>query len=149
MTGFLERESILGGCKIEGIVVKNYSVFTKDKKAAMGKYVSEAFKEKHQGEWRKANPTQSDIVETLSAIYSTQARWQKALQHLREAGKLEGSPRDIGLLIQEVPNDILKEEEDQIKQTLFEHFWPKIRRGVTNGLPQWYKDELAKSAFSE
>ncbi len=36
----LEKESILGG-KVEGIVVKNYARFGKDKKVLMGKYVSE------------------------------------------------------------------------------------------------------------
>jgi len=31
---------------------------------------------------------------------------------------------------------------------LWSHFWPHIRRGTTAGLPQWYKDELAKAAFT-
>ena len=37
---FLDRESFLGGCKVEGVVIKNYSLFTAEKKVAMGKYVS-------------------------------------------------------------------------------------------------------------
>ncbi len=43
----LETDSILGGSKIEGVVIKNYARFGRDKKALMGKYVSEKFKEKH------------------------------------------------------------------------------------------------------
>ena len=31
----------------------------------------------------------------------------------------------------------------------FGHFWNHIQRGITSGLPQWYKDELAKSAFAK
>ena len=145
---FLDRESILGGSKIEGIVVKNYNLFTSEKKVAMGKYVSEAFKEVHGGEWRKSNPTSKDVIQDLILQFHSEARWAKAVQHLREAGKLENSPRDIGMLIKEIPDDIKRECEDEIKEQLFNYAWSKIRRGVTAGFPEWYKEELAKSAFS-
>jgi hypothetical protein len=147
---FMERESVLGGCKIEGIVVKNYSKFVLEtKKVMMGKYVSEAFKEKHLVDWKERNPNRKDVVELLIQEYTSQARFHKAVQHLREDGKLEGSPRDIGLLIREVPADIVKEEAQEIKDKLFNFFWKDIERGITRGLPQWYKDELAKSSFEE
>ena len=45
---FLDAESILGGTKIEGVVVKNYNLFTLEKKIAMGKFVREDFKEMTQ-----------------------------------------------------------------------------------------------------
>lgn len=144
---FLDRESILGGTKVEGIVVKNYSVFTGEKKVAMGKWVNEAFKEVHGGEWRKANPTKQDILDMIIARYATPTRWDKAVFHLRDAGQLEGSPRDIGLLIKEIPDDVLKECEDEIKDALFIHFWPHIRRGLVRGAAEWYKAKLAESAF--
>ena len=143
----LETQSVLGGTRIEGVVVKNYNLFTADKKVMMGKYVSEAFQEIHKGEWRKSNPTSTDIVDELVEKYCTPARWTKAAQHLRDAGTLTESPRDIGDLMKEVPNDILKECEDEIKEILFSHFWPKVRRGVTNGLPEWWKEELLKRSF--
>lgn len=144
---FLERVSVLGGCKIEGVVVKNYSLFTIEKKVALGKYVSENFKEIHGGEWRKANPTGADIVDQLIERYKTPARWQKAVQHLTEAGTLEGSPKDIGALMREIPEDTAKECEEEIKEMLYAHFWPKVRRGLVAGVPEWYKQELAKRAF--
>lgn len=144
---FLTRVSVLGGCKIEGVVVKNYSLFTVEKKVAMGKYVSEGFKEIHTGEWRKSNPTNADIVDQLVERYRTPARWKKAVQHLRDDGRLDGSPRDIGPLMIDVPADTEKECEDEIKDLLYRHFWPKIRRGITAGLAEWYKQELAKNAF--
>ena len=147
---FMDCESVLGGCKIEGIVVKNYSKFVLEtKKVMMGKYVSEAFKEKHLVDWKERNPNRKDVVELLIQEYTSQARFHKAVQHLREDGKLEGSPRDIGLLIREVPADIVKEEAQEIKDKLFNFFWKDIERGITRGLPQWYKDELAKSSFEE
>lgn len=145
---FLERESILGGTKIEGIVIKNYELFTQSKKCMMGKYVSEAFKEVHDKDWKKRNPHGKDLVFMLTEKYRTEARWQKAIQHLREAGTLESSPRDIGALIREVPADVLKECEGEIRDALFKHFWPQISRGITRGLPEWYREQLAKSAFS-
>jgi hypothetical protein len=143
----LGTPSILGNTTVEGVVVKNYDVFTAEKKVAMGKLVSEQFKETNKVEWRKANPTQKDIVDRLIETYRTEPRWHKAVQHLRELGSLEGSPRDIGALMREVPEDILKECTEEIKDALFAHFWSQIRRGVTAGLPEWYKLELVKTIF--
>lgn len=146
---FLERESVLGGCKVEGVVVKNYSLFTQEKKVAMGKYVSEAFKEVHQKDWKERNPTGKDFVQILIEKYGTEARWRKAVQHLQENGALDGSPKDIGLLMKEIPADILKECEQEIKDELFKHFWSGVSRGVVRGVPEWYKSELAKESFVE
>lgn len=143
----LDRTSYLGGQKIEGVVVKNYSRFGPDKKVLLGKYVSEAFKEVHKGEWRAANPTTGDIITNLINELKTPARWDKAIHHLRDAGVLEDSPKDIGLLMKEIPNDIQKEEEEYIKQKLFEYAWPQIRRGTTAGVPEYYKQLLLAKQF--
>lgn len=143
----LDTTSCLGGQKIEGVVIKNYARYGLDKKVLLGKFVSEAFKEVHAREWKAANPTQNDVVERLIESLKTPARWQKAVQHLRERGLLEDSPRDIGFLMKEVPLDIEKEEVEFIKTKLYEWAWPHIRRGVTGGLPEWYKEELVKKQF--
>jgi len=139
--------SILGGQKIEGVVVKNYNRFGLDANPLFGKYVSEAFKEVHKGEWRQSNPQSKDILLQLGTKYKVPARWAKCVQHLREAGKIEDAPKDIGLLIPEIKNDILEEEADNIKNALFKWAWPHISRMVTNGLPEWYKDQLLKRSF--
>lgn len=148
---FLERQSILGGQKIEGVVVKpvGYALFGVGKKCLLGKFVSEAFKEVQAGEWKGSNPGPTDIVDRIASDLHASARWQKAVLHLRERGVLEGSPRDIGALIKEVPLDIEKECADEIRARLYAWAWPQIRRKVTHGLPEWYKDELLKSQFSE
>jgi hypothetical protein len=148
--GLLETESILGGQKIEGVVVKQITptLFGQDKKALIGKFVSEAFKEIHQGEWKKENPSSSDVVTTIASSLKTPARWAKAVIHLREQGMIEDSPKDIGKLIREVPADIRKELEAEIKEKLFAYAWPSISRQVTHGLPEWYKEELLKLQFS-
>jgi hypothetical protein len=143
----LERVSILGGQKIEGVVIKNYSRYGPDKKALIGKYVSEAFKEVHAAEWKQANPNQGDIVQMLIAEYRTPARWAKAVQHLTELGALESSPKDIGLLMKEIPEDIATECEEEIKQKIWSWVWPKVRRGVTAGVAEWYKERLLEKQF--
>lgn len=143
----LDTVSCLGGQKIEGVVVKNYQRFGRDKKVLLGKFVSEAFKETHAREWKAANPNRMDVVEALTASLKTDARWHKAVQHLREAGKIEDSPRDIGLLMKEVPADVEKEEVEYIKGKLYEWAWPQIRRGIIAGLPEWYKEQLLKKQF--
>ena len=145
--GFLEQESCLGSAKIEGFIVKNYSLFTLDKKAMMGKFVSEAFKEKHSKDWKNANPGRNDVLANLIAIYKHENRWVKAIQHLRDAGQLKGEPSDIGLLMKEIALDIQKEETEIIKDKLFQWAWKHIAKGATNGLPEWYKEQLAKGAF--
>jgi hypothetical protein len=146
---FLDRESALGGQKIEGVVVKpvGYALFGLDKKCLLGKFVSESFKEVHAREWMASNPGPTDIVDRIAGDLHTSARWNKAVLHLRERGVLEGSPRDIGALIKEVPADIRKEEADYIKEKLFAWAWPQIQRKVTHGLPEWYKGELLKQQF--
>jgi len=146
---FLDRESILGGQKIEGVVVKNYARFGLDKKVLMGKFVSEEFKEVHARVWKAENPTQGDIIQRLIEEYMTFARYDKALIHLKEQGKIEGSPRDIGLLMKEVWPDIKKECEDEIKAKLWKWAEDKIRRGVTSSIPDWYKDKLLKQQFEQ
>lgn len=144
---FLDRTSCLGGQKVEGVVIKNYARFGKDKKVLLGKFVSEAFKEVHAAEWKAANPNRADIVQALIEALRTPARWNKAIQHLREAGQIEDSPKDIGLLMKEVAVDVSEEEMDAIKDKLFDWAWPQIRRGITRGLPEWYKEQLLAKQF--
>jgi hypothetical protein len=147
----LETPSVLGGQKVEGVVIKpvGYGIYGPDKKVLMGKFVSEAFKETHSKAWSDANPGGKDIVAILQARLGTQARWQKAVQHLREDGQIEDDPRDIGKLFKEVNADVLKECRDEILDELFKWAWPKIARGITRGLPDWYKDSLLRSQFKE
>jgi|SRR5579872_4354220 len=145
----METQSILGGQKIEGMVIKNYAQFGQDKKVLMGKFVSEHFKEIHGGEWAKNNPPQGDFIELLAKKYKTAARWDKSIQHLREAGLLVNEPKDIGALMKEIPEDVLKECEDEMKADLFKYAWPKIKRIIIAGFPEYYKELLAKSQFDE
>lgn len=141
---YLENHAALGNVKVEGIVVKNYSKFTEDKKVAKAKFVSAEFQEKHQKAWKETNPTRKDIISEIIDTYAVPARWQKSVQHLRDDGNLEGSPRDIGNLIKEAQEDLKKEEAEAIKDTLYKHFIGQITRGSIAGLPVWYKEQIAE-----
>jgi ATP-dependent RNA circularization protein (DNA/RNA ligase family) len=146
---FLERESFLGGQKIEGVVIKNYAKFSPDKKTLMGKYVSEAFKETNKLNWKVTNPTSGDVLFNLIERYRTENRWRKAIQHLRELGTLEDTPRDIPKVLLEVQADVEKECADEIRELLWAHFWPKVRRSIVGGLPEFYKETLARGQATE
>lgn len=141
----LNRDSILGGSKIEGVVIKNYNQLTFDGKYAVGKYVSEAFKEKHIKDWKSNNPNSKDLITTLVEELRTDARYYKAVQHLREQGTLEESPRDIGNLFKEVVKDIEEEEKEYILERLWKYYGKEIKSRVCAGIPEWYKNKLLEN----
>lgn len=147
---FLERESILGGAKIEGIVAKNYEkpflLGGQPISVMSGKYVSEAFKEVHRTSW--GGHTNKGGWELFKSGYRTDARWDKAIQHLTESGELTNTPKDIPLLIIEVQKDIGQEEKEIIKRFLWNSFGKELLRYSVGGLPEYYKNKLLERGFN-
>ena len=147
---YLTTVSILGGQNIEGVVIKPLTpMYGPDKKLLMGKFVSEAFKEVHRTAWGESNPTPTDIIQKLGMMYGTKARWNKAIMHMKERGLIEDRVQDIGPIIKEIPLDIKKECEDEIKEELWKFAWPHIARLATRGFPQFYKDQLMEKQFEK
>lgn len=146
----IDRGSVLGKAKIEGVVIKNYvkrPVYGGQELPLLcGKFVSEQFKEKHKVAWPANNP---GTLEKLGAMLNAQARWHKAVQHLREKGELTDTPKDIGPLLREINLDIVEEEQEFIKDKLFELFRKDVLRLATKGFPEWYKSELARSIVDQ
>jgi hypothetical protein len=144
---FLDTTSCLGGQKIEGVVVKpiGYGLYGRDKKVLLGKFVSEAFKEVHRVEW--GQHTRGNALDAVIASLATPARWGKAVIHLRERGLLTDTPKDIGMLINEVKQDILKEEGEWLRERIFKEYEGDVLRGCIRGLPEWYKEQLLKLQF--
>ena len=147
---FFERESVLGNEKIEGVVVKNYAsqcIIGQQIYPSFGKYVRTEFKERHAGEW---GPKFSDRApfDVWLESFRTDARWQKSVQHLREAGVLVNEPKDIGILLKEIERDLFEEERANIEKELFRLFKDQIARKARAGFPEWYKEQLAKRAFN-
>ena len=140
----LDRESILGGPKVEGIVIKNYHTSLMINNSLVPfvalKLVSEAFKEKHSN-----NPEyipQTSKLEQVISAYRTEARWHKAVQHLRDSGLLVGEPKDIALLMPELVRDLVEEEKENFKEELYNIYQKQWKSHVTRGFPEWYKKSL-------
>ena len=143
------RVSILGGTPIEGYVVKSYDQLTRDKKVLMGKWVSEAFKEVHRKNHKPKQIEKSEISIMLAKKYKTVARWQKAVQHAAEEGRLDQSPRDIGMLVRMVQEDLIEECKEEVMEDLFKSYWKRLEQDCVKGLAEWYKCELENSVFEE
>lgn len=136
--------SILGDQIIEGVVIKNYTQLTTigEITCCFGKHVREAFKERLHKEWKSISGKNKE--EEFIDTFRSETRWEKAVQHLRDRGELENSPRDIGKLMKEVPIDIFAEEKAEIEKFAFKLLWDKVRRKAIAGLPLWYKEQLLK-----
>lgn len=140
---YFDRESFLGGEKIEGVVVKNYKediMIGGQLRPTFVKMVRPEFKEQHSKEHKGHKKT----LEEWMGEFKTEARWQKAVQALQEEGKIEVSPRDIGPLFVQIHKDISEEEKDNISHYLYRHFIGEIMRRSTAGLADWYKEQLLK-----
>lgn len=139
--------SYLGGSQREGVVVKNYKEWQYLDRIYFpimaGKFVTEKFKEVHNKDWKKNN-TGKGKMEMLLSQYKSEARWNKAIQHIKENGELEGSPRDIGNLIKEIRKDVVEEEKESIKAHLWALFGDDFQRAAVDGFPQWFKEKLLK-----
>lgn len=143
----MEQTSYLGNEQMEGIVIKDYSRPMEFSGMIYPltalKYVSERFKEKHSN-----NPDYvpaKNKLEEIMLAYRTEARWAKAVQHLRDDGKLTGEPKDIGLLMGELVRDMVEEEKENFKEELYQLYRKDWMRLVQRGLPEWYKQKLLES----
>ena len=143
----LDTESQLGGSKIEGFVVKNLfrEVMVGDLPVPFiqGKFVSEKFKEKMGSKRKNRGQGWAHFMES----YKTEARWNKSIQHLREEGKLQHSPVDIGDLIAEIKRDIAEECGEEIKDFLWKYYGAVLLRNSTHGFPEYYKTLLLKEGL--
>lgn len=145
---FLEQESFLGGQLMEGVVVKDYSrqwlIGGQPMPLMAGKLVRESFKEVHRAAGNPSSPKAS--WDSFKESYRTEARWEKAIQHLRDNGALKGAPEDIGPLLREVRRDIIEEQRAEIQAFLWREFGEELLRKSVAGLPEWYKQRLASTS---
>lgn len=144
----LKTKSVLGNELIEGIVVKNkgqYYDITKYPWLAghwmAGKYVRKEFQERNSGE----HAGEKSGIDGLKISYGGAARWNKAIQHLRDDGKLQGNMRDMVLLLEEVKRDIIEEEKENIKEELWKIYSRQILGSAIKGLPEFYKQKLLEN----
>lgn len=147
----LETTSILGKVTIEGIVVKNYSKFFDAGKYSwmegqwmVGKYVRPEFKELNE----KVHKADHSSIDGIKARYNTEARWDKAIQKLRDEDKLQGNMKDMMLLIPEVCADVAEECTDDIKEQLWKVYGRTIIKSSVRGLAEHYNKKLLEKGFN-
>lgn len=136
LEGLLEIKSMLGGQKIEGVVIKPHD------RLVIGKYVSPQFKELHTGKKHTPRAPREAIVDSLVNELATAARWQKAVIHLKERDQLTDTKRDIGPLLKEAGKDMHDECKEHVKDRLFAWAWPQISKAALRQLPTWYEEQL-------
>lgn len=139
----MNSKSILGG-PMEGIVIKNYTLEHPERPGhpMTAKFVRPEFKEKQEGSSPANKPSGTDKIQRIVNQLRTEARWCKAIQHLREGPGLQKMEADIGPLVREIQRDVLEEEKQWIGEQLFEIFSKEIAKGVVQGFAQYYKKIL-------
>lgn len=148
---FVGSTSGLGGAEAEGIVVKKYEpwlYFNVPLPVKAGKYVTEKFKEVHHRDWAKLNTTKG-AFNGLAESVRTEARWNKAIQHLRDDGNFTGTVKDIGNVIKEVQQDLAQEEKENLKDQLWNIYSRDILKSATSGLVEWYKTKIATGEYQD
>lgn len=136
----LEQASFLGKALIEGVVIKNYGKDGSVKDTLIGKIVSESFKET-----KTKIKKRGEFLDIMLTTYKTDARWDKAIQHLRDSGKLTYTKGDLKHLIPELMHDIIREEGDVIKEKLWKDFWKAFSRELLKGFPEYYEQWLSEN----
>jgi len=138
--GFMDRESYLGKEKIEGVVIKNYGkeIFVGGRLLPLmqAKFVSEKFKERHGVAWPQNNKGPLTVI---GEMVRTQARWDKAIQRIKEDGTIQYHPRDIGAVLKNLHTDLETEDKELIKEKLWNAFSKELKRSATRGFPEAYK----------
>jgi hypothetical protein len=139
------NESCLGGV-IEGVV---YSYLINNSRDIIKfKKVNEAFYEIRQQSKENKNllrGAQTDTWGEFKNRFKTEARWNKAIQHLRDQGVLENKESDIGLLCKETMCDILLEEEKTIQDFFNKTFRKELLKHAITGLADYYKNYLIEN----
>ena len=97
----------------------------------------------------KIDMLEAAVIQDYIESFGSEARWLKAIQRRREDGELLHAPQDIGPLIKIINQDMIDEEEENIKDFFYKQFIKEILRSATRGFPYWYKDWLANNGMSE
>lgn len=134
VAGFLDRESFLGGVRVEGIVIK------RDRMVA--KLVSSEFREMHTGKPAKPRTEGEDFRIWLADSVCNENRYAKVRQHLLERGELKGDNTDIGKLLKELHLDIEAECRDVLAEKLLEWAMPTVKKRASAGMAPWYQNRL-------
>jgi hypothetical protein len=132
-------ESCLGGIP-EGIVIKVLKGTTNSR----FKQVRSVFAEMSQVKRDKIEQVSDiDFIKEIGEIYNTNGRREKAVQHMKEKGKYneKNVNANIGQMVHELDDDLLKEAEEDIKNILFVRFFPEISKVARGDVPTFLRNK--------
>lgn len=146
---YLGNTSVLGGQKVEGVVLKNRGVLIDQygKPAFYAvKLVRKEFKELNSEVWKTQrrdgiHSINELIAASLDAL-NIKNIWNKAIQHIRDDGKAQHSMRDMQVLSEYIDADIDLEYRLPIEEFMFTFLRGQIKRYIMKGLPGYYKQVL-------
>ena len=136
----VEGDSILGG-KREGVVLKCRAVKVQDGYAKC-KIVAESFRERKSdgSRGKRAKVLRASPIESIVAALTTDARYRKAYQSVRETLNVDRlEPKDIGPGMKALALDINLEEQDWIKEQLWQAHRNTIVKKVSADWPDYVK----------
>ena len=155
LESFLGRESMLGGCRAEGVVVKSLDSENPMRHEKSGdelfvKLVRPDFQESNKiGKNMKVKFDQDDILAQIGGSFATDARFMKAVSRLEEEGELSFTNSDIGKLLKELNLDFEEENAEQCKQLLWNWGRKAILRNSNHEFAKWYQSYLKERMFAE
>lgn len=153
---YLETESILGGNRVEGTVIRNLyksyppllvSTMAFADYPLVGKLVRNDFKERLNKEWGTKKKKELPINK-VTTEFLTEARFNKSVQHLTDENKINYEMKDLKELIPEFYKDLLDEEKDEIIKLAMEDFWRHLKKKCDVFVVNSWKDHLIKKQFN-
>ena len=137
-------ESCLGGIP-EGIVIKVLNS-VRDGKISNYRFkqVRPIFAEMSQDRRNKIEQvSDADFIREIGEIYNTDGRREKARQHMKEKNtyNYKNVNANIGTMVHELDDDLLKEAEEDIKNMLFIRFFPEISKVARGDVPTFLRNK--------
>ena len=93
--------------------------------------------------FKSATDKGEDFIKELGEGLRSEARWRKAYQHLREEGA-EIDDIDVPTLIREVQADIEKDEREDLKERMWQHFRPLLLKQSVREISTWWTSVLSE-----
>lgn len=139
-------ESSLGG-KIEGMVIKNNVIENNKIISKKVKYVCKEFQERHKIKQRKVIRTPDEFLIELGNEFSTEARFIKATQHIKEKNLQINKENIKDEYINELDTDLLSEYAYILKLNLWCEFAPIIKIYARFGIGRWYNNLIKNEIY--
>lgn len=154
---YLKVDSCLGNTILEGVVIKQYHETYPALLASTqaffgypmaGKLVRDDFKERLDKEWSGKKQRETPLAK-VTTEFLTDARFNKAIQHLADEGRITYEMNNLKDIIPEFYRDLVDEEHDEIVKIAMEEFWRQLKRKCDSFSVQEWKRYLVEKQFSE